>query len=160
MRNALKAEVPAGLNREWLVPGIQSSAPPGDVAVAVARLLAIAVDEMKHHRAIVAMPAGRMPDYRSWPMIESPQRTVVETVRFYVCPKGVLASDEEFFPVGTQFVMEKSDDRRMEVFVMKKYAALHFSEHAARDREVWMSTRYLVEDAGSTRGRSCKRLCP
>jgi hypothetical protein len=150
----MKTEVPAGLNGEFALSGREAIMPPADLAVAVVRLLAIAVDEMKRHRAIVAMPAERMPDYRSWPMIESPQRTGVETVRFYVCPKGVLASGDELFPIGTQFVMEKSDDRRMEVFVMKKYAALHFSEHAARDREVWMNTRYLVENGGMTRGRA------
>jgi hypothetical protein len=114
------------------------------LAVAVARLLTIAVDEIERHRAIAITDAERVPDYRSWPMIETPQRSGDGTVRFYVCPKGVLSSEEEFFPVGTQFVMETSGDRRTEVFVMKKYAALHFSEHAARDREVWMSTCCLV----------------
>jgi hypothetical protein len=160
MGRAMRTEVPAGLNGGFSVPGIQSSTPPGDLAVAVARLLAIAVGEMQRHHAIAMTSAECVPNYRSWPVIQTVQRNGGGTVRFYVCPKGVLASGDELFPVGTQFVMEKSDDRRMEVFVMKKYAALHFSEHAARGREVWMSTCYLVEDAGSTRGRSCKRLCP
>jgi hypothetical protein len=123
-----------------------------DVAVAVTRLLAIAVSELRRHGIMEGIADGRMPEYRSWPMIETLPRSGGRAVRFYVCPKGVLASDEEFFPVGTQFVMEKSDDRRMQLFVMKKYAALHFSEHAARDREVWISTRFLVAYGGVTRG--------
>jgi hypothetical protein len=153
MRNALKTEVLAGLNGGFALSGREAVMPPADLAVAVARLLAIAVDEIQRHHAIVITEAERMPDYRSWPMIETPQRTGVGTVRFYVCTKGVLASDEEFFPVGTQFVMETTGDRRAEVIVMKKYAALHFTEHAARDREVWMSTRCLVAYGGMTRGR-------
>jgi hypothetical protein len=115
--------------------------------------LAIAVGEIQRHHALAITEAERVPDYRFWPMIETLQRSGDRTVRFYVCPKGVLASDEEFFPIGTQFVMETSGDRRTEVFFMKKYAALYLSERAAQDREVWMSARCLVVRGGVTRGR-------
>jgi hypothetical protein len=159
MGRAMRTEVSAGLNGEFALSNREAVMPPADLAVAVARLLAIAVGEIQRHHALAITEAERVPDYRFWPMIETLQRSGDRTVRFYVCPKGVLASDEEFFPVGTQFVMETSGDRRIEVFIMKKYAALYLSERAVQDREVWMSARCLVacEDVTCARTMSANR---
>lgn len=150
----MQAEASAGGDEEvaWSERG--GRVPSADLAVTVIRLLVIAMDEIQHHHAIVATATEHVPNYRAWPSLELPQRTGPGTISFYVCPKGVLTSDERPFPVGTQFVMEILGDRGMDVFVMKKYAALNFSERTIRDREVWMSVCCRLENAGLSCGRA------
>ncbi len=116
-----------------------------DVAVAVVRLLAIAVDEIQRHHGTSTTEPPCLPDYRSWPMVQTAERNSDKTLRFYVCSKGLLASGDQCFPVGTQFVMETSDDRRMEILVMAKRARPSRSERPHEAKGVWTSVRYWSE---------------
>ncbi len=125
-----------------------------DLILAVPRLLAVAINRTRDLESLTRTPLHEMPDYRRWPMLALSGEGQTDAV-YYVCPKAVLASDEEPFPVGTQFVMESiSVGRLAEVFMMKKYATLCRSGSRVRDREVWMSVCYRLEHAGLMRGQA------
>lgn len=123
--------------------GLSSSA----LIFAILRLLAIALDQTRHPNSMAKALLHGMPDYRNWPTIALPGKRRGDIVRFFVCSKGVLASDEQSFPVGTQFVMERiAGGRPAEVFIMKKYAALYRSGPKTQGREVWMTVCCRFED--------------
>jgi hypothetical protein len=124
-----------------------------NLVVAVARLLAVAVSETNRHRTVVAGAVEDLPDYWSWPMLELPWPTDAGRVRFYVCPTGVLASEEECFPIGTQFVMERSNAQRRDVFVMTRCAARYASAHEGQEWGRWLCARCVVACKGGI--RSC-----
>lgn len=119
------------------------------LSIAVVRLLALALDISEGWSpappaAGLLIPFG----YRDWPsvtsMIES--REGAQQLRFYVCPKALLTTDSESFPVGTVFVVESrpypspagAQALRPSLFAMEKCAGMSLSSRGCGQRESWI----------------------
>lgn len=119
------------------------------LSVAVVRLLALALDISEGWSpappaAGLLIPFG----YRDWPsltsMVESREGT--QQLRFYVCPKALLTTDSESFPVGTVFVVESepyptramAPGSRPSLFAMEKCAGLSTHSRGGRQAESWI----------------------
>lgn len=133
-------------------PRTQMSGAPHQEAglnVAVVRLLALALDISEGWSpappaAGLLIPFG----YRDWPsltsMVESREGT--QQLRFYVCPKALLTTDSESFPVGTVFVVESQpfpsraagQGPRPSLFAMEKCAGMSLNSRGCGQRESWI----------------------
>ena len=115
--------------------------------VAVVRLLALALDISQGWSpappaAGLLIPFG----YRAWPspasVVESGEGA--QQLRFYVCPKALLTTDSEAFPVGTVFVVESQPSgvpgqgSCPSLFVMEKCAGVSMSRRGCGQRESWI----------------------
>lgn len=129
-----------------------SSAPPS-LGVLVVRLLALALDisggsSPSPPSAVLPIPAA----YRDWPSLASSVESKLgrQSLRFYVCPRALLTTDEASFPVGTVFVVESEPGARMvqqlsgpiSLFVMEKYAGASADGPVASRRESWIYASY------------------
>ncbi|GKS57092.1 hypothetical protein YTPLAS18_06190 [Nitrospira sp.] len=81
----------------------------GELAFAVAKLLAIAVDvsaSPTHERTVATVPVPV--DFTEWPSVQTELIGAwgVRTIRFYVSPKAFGLSVDDPFPVGTTLIVE------------------------------------------------------
>ncbi len=119
------------------------------VGVAVVRLLAVALEISEGW--LPAPPAAGLLipfGYHDWPSVTSrvESREGGQDLRFYVCPKALLTTDAESFPVGTVFVVESQPSSlragargsRPSLFVMEKCAGLSLSSRGRGQRESWI----------------------
>lgn len=135
-----------------IAPRMEISGRPHDEAglsVAVVRLLALALDISEGWSPVPPAAGLLIPfGYRDWPsvtsMIES--RDGAQQLWFYVCPKALLTTDSESFPVGTVFVVESraypfpagAQAVRPSVFAMEKCAGMSLNSRGCGQRESWI----------------------
>ena len=131
---------------------------------AAMRLLAIALNMTScglPQNPLVRWPVpGR---YQAWPMVESTfeSRGCSERVRFYVCPKAAILSDDDPFPVGTILVVETipldARERRPPArFVMGKYVGVTTGRPNLASYGAWAFASYgPAGDVLSTNGFAC-----
>ncbi len=119
------------------------------LSVAVVRLLALALDISGGWSP--APPAAGLlipPGYRDWPNLTSvvKSQSGTQQLRFYVCPKALLTTDSESFPLGTVFVVEAEPyparataaGIRPSLFAMEKCAGLSLHGRGGSQAESWI----------------------
>ena len=131
------------------------------LSVAVVRLLALALDISEGWSpappaAGLLIPFG----YRDWPsltsMVESREGT--QQLRFYVCPKALLTTDSESFPVGTVFVVESQpypsravgEGSRPSLFAMEKCAGMSMNNRGCGQRDSWIYASWNAAGSPAT----------
>ncbi|MBS0169132.1 MAG: hypothetical protein JSR62_02150 [Nitrospira sp.] len=120
------------------------------LSVAVVRLLAVAL-EMSEGWSPAPPAAGLLIPfgYHDWPSVTSlvESRGGAQQLRCYVCPKALLTTDSESFPVGTVFVVESQPSPprvgarglRPSLFVMEKCAGMSLSGRGQRESWIYAS---------------------